>query len=281
LPIAVDNGLPGAVDAADLSSDGTTAVATYRTDSSDSIVSVNLTTRATTTLRTDLAVSSLDLAPDDRTLVVGETSGATAVLDLASGRTLRSLPAAGSAVTVVRVSPDGTRVAIGSAAGVTMLVDFATGRAVGPSLTVPTGSVYALAFSPDGRLLAIGSSDGRATLYDAATGHQVVSYPADAGKTTRASDYDSLGNHDDGVTAVGPSSVVFSPDGRELIVVHVDGRNTAWPIDPDRLMARACAVAGRQLTAEEWAAALPDQPYADVCHESGASPAAAPPSFSP
>jgi len=279
-PITLGTG-SGAIEAVDLTSDGRTVVASYRTDTSDELVRVDLTTRTATTLRTDLAVSSLDLAPDDRTLVVGQGSGATDVLDLASGRTLRSLPAAASPVTVVRVSPDGSRVAIGSATGLTMLVDLATGRAVGPAPTVPTGSAISLAFSPDGHLLAIGSSDGRATLYDASTGHQVVSYPAGAGQITRSSRFDSLGNFDGGGTTVGPSAVVFSPDGSDLIVVHVDGRDTAWPIDPDRLTARACAVAGRELSADEWVAAVPDRPYADVCPGSRAAAGAAPPSVTP
>jgi hypothetical protein len=40
-----------------------------------------------------------------------------------------------------------------------------------------------------------------------------------------------------------------------------------WTIDPDAWHGRACEIAGRNLTADEWQAYLPDEPYRDTCVE--------------
>ena len=42
-----------------------------------------------------------------------------------------------------------------------------------------------------------------------------------------------------------------------------------YPLDPARWLARACTVAGRDLTRAEWDRYLPDRPYAPVCDLTG------------
>ena len=44
----------------------------------------------------------------------------------------------------------------------------------------------------------------------------------------------------------------FSPDGKLLAVAGVDGCAMLWDIDPAVWRQRACAIAGRNLTREEW-----------------------------
>ncbi len=52
-----------------------------------------------------------------------------------------------------------------------------------------------------------------------------------------------------------------------------DGRGGIWsiPSDPDEWQRRACDIAGRNPSREEWAEVLPDRPYRETCPEHPAS----------
>jgi hypothetical protein len=63
--------------------------------------------------------------------------------------------------------------------------------------------------------------------------------------------------------------VDFSPDG-SLLATSGKGVGTAgtvrlWDMDPEAWRARACAIAGRNLTRAEWARYLPDVKYEATC----------------
>src|SRR5262249_42185128 len=94
-----------------------------------------------------------------------------------------------------------------------------------------TSSVISVAFSPDGKTLASDSIDG-IRLWDVTTrqplGTSLVSSPF-----------------------VG-FSVVFSPDGKTLASGSFDGFIYLWDTDAESWMARACRIAGRNLTKQEW-----------------------------
>ena len=55
----------------------------------------------------------------------------------------------------------------------------------------------------------------------------------------------------------------------ELVVIGGDGGGRRYPLDADIWMARACAVVGRDLTAQEWARYVPDRPYRATCSDLG------------
>jgi hypothetical protein len=57
----------------------------------------------------------------------------------------------------------------------------------------------------------------------------------------------------------------FTPDGKSVVVVYETDVGLVWEVDPERWKARACAVAGRGLTREEWAEFLPDRAYEPSC----------------
>lgn len=103
--------------------------------------------------------------------------------------------------------------------------------------------------------------------------------PPDIRQPTRAPEDLEL----DGTPAFGAAAVALSADGEDLFVVNANGRHIVWPIGVDALVARACAVAGRQLTAAEWAEAIPDRPYQDVCPTTAApgAPSSLEPASSP
>lgn len=61
------------------------------------------------------------------------------------------------------------------------------------------------------------------------------------------------------------SGVTVSPDGTRVLV----GGERTWELrlDPDRWAEQACTAAGRNLTSEEWATYLGDEPYRRTCPE--------------
>jgi WD40 repeat protein len=99
------------------------------------------------------------VAPDGRTVVVGDNQGSVVAYDTAGWRQLRSYQT-GWPVRTLRFSPDGTRLAIASGheiLGVLDLVDVARFRRIARRELGPgPRPFHALAFSPDSRVLAAG-----------------------------------------------------------------------------------------------------------------------------
>jgi len=57
----------------------------------------------------------------------------------------------------------------------------------------------------------------------------------------------------------------FTPDGHSVVVVSDTGAGWVWDVDPSDWLARACQVAGRNLTRQEWQEFLADRPYHATC----------------
>jgi WD40 repeat protein len=113
--------------------------------------------------------------------------------------------------------------------------------------------VTSLAFSPGEALLASASADHTVRLWDASS-QKLNSL---------------LIGHDDQVLAV-----AFSPDGKSLASGSADHTIALWQV-ASRLvgessqdwLARACELAGRNLTRAEWGQYLPDQAYHKTCDQ--------------
>jgi WD40 repeat protein len=100
-------------------------------------------------------------------------------------------------------------------------------------------------FTPDGRRLASGGIDGRVVLWNLSTGQAAL----------------ILEGHDAEVV-----SLAISRDGARLASGSWDGKVQVWDTRLDEWYRRACEIANRQLTAEEWTAhAGNDLPYGDAC----------------
>ena len=107
------------------------------------------------------------------------------------------------------------------------------------------GGVHSLEFSPDGRTLAVGGyGEQYAALLDVETGAQL------GPRLTSGRD---------------SAWVDVSPDGRSLLQTHGSGEGAVWDIDPESWARRACALANRTLTQEEWKKFLPGRPYEPAC----------------
>lgn len=167
------------------------------------------------------------------------TGARTQVFDGATGSLLAEAPLG---ATTTAVSLTGTLV--GAASGRITRYDLDTLRPLA-GFPAARGGINSLQFSADGHLLLATASDQSVSLYDVATG-------------TR------LG---DPIPSAAPFIIpgFLRPDGQALAVTVTDGV-AIWDLDPDRLVAAACRLAGRDLTDVEWATYLANLgPYRSTC----------------
>ncbi len=139
----------------------------------------------------------------------------------------------------VALSPDGRIVAVGGYGRAVRLWDVRTGKLLH---ALDGGGAQALEFSRDGRILAV--SNARASLWDVQTGVQ-IGPTLTAGNQTAAMD--------------------LSSDGRRLLITSSDGTGAVWDTDPESWARRACALANRTLTRDEWERFLPGRRYEPAC----------------
>ena len=143
----------------------------------------------------------------------------------------------------VALSPDGRTLALGGWGTAVRVVDVRTGKLVHQLDLAGTGA-FALEFSPDGRILAVSGFENVASLWDVATGTQIGPRLTAGSRRTMLD---------------------LSPDGRRLLVTTGNGEGAVWDIDPESWARRACALANRTLTREEWEEFLPGRPYEPAC----------------
>jgi hypothetical protein len=61
-------------------------------------------------------------------------------------------------------------------------------------------------------------------------------------------------------------AVAFTPDGKRLVTGHSNGQVGIWDVDVARWPERACQLAQRNLTREEWRSLAGDEvPYVAAC----------------
>jgi WD40 repeat protein len=143
----------------------------------------------------------------------------------------------------VALSPDGRTLAVGGFGRVVRVWDVRTGTLV-HELDQGGNGALTLEFSPDGRVLAVSGFEPVASLWDVETGIQI-------GPQLTAGDRRTM--------------IDLSPDGRRLLETHGNGQGAVWDVDPESWAQRACAIAGRTLTPEEWDEFLPGRPYEPAC----------------
>jgi WD40 repeat protein/DNA-binding SARP family transcriptional activator/energy-coupling factor transporter ATP-binding protein EcfA2 len=191
-------------------------------------------------------ITAVAFSPDGRTLASGVRDGTVFLTHVPDGTALHILTVANSPdfPTAIAFSPDGNTLATAGSDGRVRLWDPHTGAARGPAWTAQGGMVLSMSFSPDGSVLATSGDDGTAALWDIASGKQIgapLTGPP------------------------GPTVAAFDPTGHTLATAFNDGTVLLWDVDPASWRARACAVAGRRLTPQEWREFLPDRPYQPSC----------------
>jgi WD40 repeat protein len=143
------------------------------------------------------------------------------------------------------VSNDGRAIVTGGQAG-PRLWDIATGAPLGPPMTGLNGLPGTVDISADGTTVVGADESGNVLLWDVATGTP-------------------LGDPLPGPAPSRWMAALFSPDGRRLFVVSDAGQGWVWDVDQSDWLTRACTVAGRNLTLQEWQQLLPGQPYEATC----------------
>jgi len=239
---------------------------------------------------------SLRFDPTGRRLVAGLTGSPhiprAIVWDTATGKAIANLPMPGPDDVAVAWSPDGKTVATAGGQGKVILWRAADWAQIA-TLKVDPLAVFYVAFSPDSSVIAAqGFANRSITLWDVATHklvgrlphpniiHSVAFNPH--GKTLATVDdnkvrlWDLASMRQIGPALPGPEQPVcpvvfcfnlveFDPSGNHLIALYPSGTGIVWDVDPRLWERRACAVADRSLTREEWRELLPGRRYQPAC----------------
>jgi WD40 repeat protein/serine/threonine protein kinase len=168
--------------------------------------------------------------------------GGGEVWDVASGTPIVTVGSPLDSLSVA-LSPNGRLLALGGAGRVVDLRDIRTGKLV-HKLDQGGSGAFTLEFSPDGHTLAVSGFEPVASLWDVATGTQI-------GPQLSAGDRRTM--------------IDVSADGRRLLETHGNGQGAIWDIDPESWARRACALANRTLTRDEWEDFLPGRQYEPAC----------------
>ena len=190
-----------------------------------------------------LAGSASDVAfsADGGMMASGSDHGVAEVWDAATRRSIATFD--GTPADSVALSPDGHFLAVGGDGRVVRVWDVRT-RKLMHELDQGGNGAFTLEFSPDGRTLAISGFEPAASLWDVASGTQI-------GPPLTAGDRRTM--------------IDLSADGRQMLEVHGNGKGAVWDVDPESWKRRACDLANRTLTREEWEEFLPGRPYEPAC----------------
>jgi WD40 repeat protein/tRNA A-37 threonylcarbamoyl transferase component Bud32 len=144
----------------------------------------------------------------------------------------------------ISFSPDGRALATGSLDDPIVRVWDVASRELIRELDQGGATALTLDFNSDGSILVVSGFEPTASLWDIATGGRIG--PALTAGSRRA-------------------EVHLAPDGRHMLETHGNGQGAVWDVDPESWDRRACALANRTLTPEEWEEFLPGRPYEPAC----------------
>jgi WD40 repeat protein len=183
------------------------------------------------------------LSPNGRFFVVA-LDGRLEVWDARKRRLIRRISPESGVEFFARYSPDGRLVALGLGTG-TQVWSTTDWTPVTRTFAGQAGTAVFATFSSDSRTLATATDDGTVRLWDIESEQAV------------------------GAPLPGPTGhfgvPFFTPDDNALIAGYGTGQAIRWDIRPASLIRRACRLAGRTLTREEWAEFLPGRDYDPAC----------------
>lgn len=195
-------------------------------------------------------VRSVALHPRGNPLITSSFDRTLVVWDGESGQQLQTIPTDhASSIIQIGFSPDGKSLASLDAGGSVILWSNPDGAPaewqprVGP-LAISQDVLIGLAFLPDSQWMATGDFGGMVRLWDWAS-----------------------------QTPIGPvvhtqaesESIAVSADGSRVYLGSFDETAQIWQVDLSPWAERACRVANRNLTEDEWESYLPDEVYRPIC----------------
>lgn len=181
--------------------------------------------------------------PRDGSVFIFDLGGSFVRVDPTSGDVLAAAPEGfvdgeeGPGV----MSPDGGRMVV-NADRLVRLLDVDELEYIGPDSNAPWGD--SPAYAPDGSQFAIVQTE-RIQLWDGRTGEYRASLPLPS-RTDRF-------------------SITYRRDGTGLVIASADGRTWTADTRTDKWVDRACAIAGRNLSHEEWDQFFPNRAYERTC----------------
>jgi WD40 repeat protein len=181
-------------------------------------------------------------SPDGRTLASAVDNGTVVLTRVPDGTLLNTLTTYGGAGALA-FSRDGKTLAVAGFDDRVRLFDPRTGAARAAWAAGGEG-VVSMSFNLDGSILATSGNDGTMTLWDYGSAKKI------------------------GAPLTGPPSpavTAFDPTGHTLAAAFQDGTVLLWDVNPASWLKRACTVAGRRLTQQEWRDFLPARPYQPSC----------------
>ena len=158
---------------------------------------------------------------------------------------MKTVHADDAAVLSADVSNDGRTLITGGQTGIVRLWSLPAGTPLGAPLTDLAG-ISTVDLSPDGRTAIGADTAGNVLLWDVPT-------------------RSTIGDTFPGPAAGRPAAAAFTPDGGSVVVISDTGAGWVWDVDQSDWLARACQVAGRNLTPQEWQEFLPDRTYHATC----------------
>ena len=170
------------------------------------------------------------------------------LLDSSNGtqiRTIHPLEGDNGGTVSLAFAPNRT-LATGTYAGVVQLWNPSTGAPISHPVLVAAAPVASIAFDRSGeRFATAGGPEGGLKLWFTSSLQQ-------EGATL---------DPEQGTSGNGQ----FTPNGQLLLAVNANGQGSLWPVNPAALENHACAVAGRNLTHEEWSRFITGYSYSQVC----------------
>jgi DNA-binding SARP family transcriptional activator/WD40 repeat protein len=189
-------------------------------------------------------VRGLQANPGDGSVLVLKIDGSVLRVDPTTGEVLAEAPSGTLSAEAFNwvFSPDGSVLATADRAGNMRLMDAESLTWVSPDSGAPWG--YDRDYAPDGSQIAAVRED-RISLWDGESGAYVASLPLPA--------------------TAGSVSIAYREDSSGLVIASSDGRT--WTADTRTAdwTDRACAIAGRNLTAAEWEQFFPSRAYHATC----------------
>jgi WD40 repeat protein len=234
------------------------------------------------------ALGPVKFSPDGRILAAGASDGKVVLVDPVRRSPSGELAAGNSVVTGVAFSPDGRLLAVGMGAGKVALFDPVQRARLSDLASGRDRYVGAVAFNKDG-LLAVADNhrlgdDNAVIVWDPVRraklhvlsqeetvegvafrpdGRQLVA----AGATTVVV-WDVASSERAGVfpgRVAAATGLAVGRRGEVIAVPGDDGAVVLWNAEPRSWQRLACAVANRNLTADEWRQYLSPEPYRPTC----------------
>jgi WD40 repeat protein len=190
--------------------------------------------------------TTVSVSPNGRWAAVARAA-TIELVDVIGERVVGSWPNKdGADVLALAWTGDGKILAYGDISGRLSFRAVPDGAELGPPRLLFPGYVLSLATSPDGRWLAAAGTDGELALVDTAT------------RTPLGQPLPGSGEPAWGIP-------IWAPDASAVTMWYETGTTLRWEVGADRWIDRACRVAHRDLTADEWRLLRPGVPWRHTC----------------